>query len=277
MLDVLKTDARTRPIYFATLLVLLLSMVFLVVPEIDLWVSGLFFDAQDKFWLKGAWFPLRLRKLGIFAPRLIIILMALFFVARLFWPNLKKLFALSHMLFLMVAAIIGPGLIVNLLLKANWGRARPVQTDLFGGDWPYSQVWVIADNCQKNCSFVSGEGAMSFWMLGLILLLPLGWRKVSFWIIATFALLVSFNRIVFGGHYLSDILLSWALTGWVMVVLWSLFREDPLWGSDSNQLEEAWDKAGIRLRSNLGKIEQKLRKKTANNQTNAQPDDRDEN
>ena len=276
MLQILKTNAQSHPSYWSSIIVLLISLLFLAVPEIDLWVTGLFYSDQDGFWAKSTWFFYRLRKLGIFAPRLIIILMVLFFIARLFWPNLKKLFALSHMLYLMLVAIIGPGLLVNGLLKANWGRARPVQTDVFGGEWPFSQVWVIADNCQKNCSFVSGEGAMSFWMIGLVLLLPVGWRKPGFCIITCFALLVSLNRIAFGGHYLSDIALSWALTARVMALLWPLFQNNHF-ALRPEALEAAWDRAGNSLRPKLGQTLKKLRKNAAEAKTNAQQGNRDEN
>lgn len=254
MLDSLKTQIAKHPVYWVTMLVLLLSVPFLMIPEIDLWISSLFADSQNHFWLKDEWFPYRLRKLGIFAPRLIIILLALFVVARLFWPELKKLFSLSHILFLLASAALGPGLLINLLLKANWGRARPVQTDIFGGDWPFSEIWVMVDHCPGNCSFVSGEGSMSFWLLGLVILLPKEWWKASFWIALGFTLLFSLNRIAFGGHYFSDILLSWALTGWVMVVLYALFRPGNPFGLTPERLEQAWDDAGDWLRPRLAKL-----------------------
>ena len=265
MPSILKIDIAKHPIYWASLVVLAISAVFLVIPEIDVWVSSLFYDLQNQFWVKSLWFPNRLRELGIFTPRLIVALLTLFLFARLLLPQLKKLFALSYVLFLLLSAAIGPGLLVNVLLKDHWGRARPVQTDLFGGDWPYSHVWVIADNCQKNCSFVSGEGSMSMWLFGLLLLLPLGWRKVSFWIITSFAMLISFNRIAFGGHYLSDILLSWALTAWVMVLLLTLFRKSKSLGFESETLEIAWDAAGLwldpRLKAAWENIKSRVRKR----------------
>ncbi|SNY90622.1 PAP2 superfamily protein [Cohaesibacter sp. ES.047] len=251
MLDAITKQARQRPIYLATLLTALITIPFLIAPELDIWVTSLFHDAADGFWLKSLYFPYRLRRLGIASSRIIIILLVLFVLARLFWPDLKKLFSLKPVLYLIAVAGIGPGLIVNGLLKAGWGRARPVQTDLFGGAWPYSEVWVVAGNCQNNCSFVSGEGAMSFWMLGLLLLVPLGWRKVSFWILAAFVIAISFNRIIFGGHYLSDILLSWAITAWTMALLSVFLRKHSPLYIDNAHLEMLWDRWGASLRHHL--------------------------
>ena len=148
-----KTEAYRHPVYWATMAILLLSALFLVLPELDNWVSQLFFSPADGFWLKAHYIPLRLRKLGLFLPRAAILLLLGFALARLFWPSLKKLFPLPIVLFLGASALLGPGLLVNGLLKANWGRARPIQTDLFGGDWPFSEVWVVTDHCQSNCSF----------------------------------------------------------------------------------------------------------------------------
>lgn len=242
------------PLLLATTIVLALTCFFLLVPELDPWISGFFYDEEHRFWLKKESFPIQLRRLGIFVPRMIAFGLIVFFIARLFWPNLRKLFPLDKMLFLALAALLGPGLLVNGILKAHWGRARPVQTDQFGGEWPFSEVWVIANNCQNNCSFVSGEGAMSFWMLGLAFLLPLGWRKLSLWLLAIFAFFVSFNRIAFGGHYFSDILMSWALTFWVMVALWQLLSSDKLAWYNAENLEKKWDQWGEKTRYKLAEL-----------------------
>ena len=249
-----KTEAYRHPVYLATMAILLLSALFLVLPELDIWVSQLFFSPVDGFWLKAHYIPLRLRKLGLFLPRAAILLLLGFALARLFWPSLKKLFPLPIVLFLGASALLGPGLLVNGLLKANWGRARPIQTDLFGGDWPYSEVWVVADHCQSNCSFVSGEASMGFWMLGLVLLLPFGWRKASVWLLATLCVLISLNRVAFGGHFLSDILLSWALTGWVMLILYRLMQQAGWFGDRAQRIEENWDHTGQQLRARLATL-----------------------
>nr|WP_319486770.1 phosphatase PAP2 family protein [uncultured Cohaesibacter sp.] len=237
-------DMQDHPVFWATWAVLLLSALFLIVPELDRWTSQLFYSAQDGFWLKSYYVPMRLRALGLFLPRAAILVVIGLLVVRLFWPALQKLFALSTMLYLAATALLGPGLLVNILLKANWGRARPVQTDLFGGTWPYSEVWIVKDHCQSNCSFVSGEASMAFWLLGLVFILPLGWRKGGTLVLATLGLLVSLNRIAFGGHYLSDVLLAWALTGWVMVALFQLMSKAGWLGPAAEGLEQRWTAAG---------------------------------
>nr|WP_321481687.1 phosphatase PAP2 family protein [uncultured Cohaesibacter sp.] len=259
MRKTLVNEACRHPVYWASMAILLLSALFLILPELDLWTSQLFFSDTGGFWLKAYYMPVRLRKLGLFLPRAAILLLLGFALARLFWSSLKKLFPLPTVLFLGASALLGPGLLVNGLLKTNWGRARPIQTDLFGGAWPFSEVWVITDHCQSNCSFVSGEASMGFWLLGLVLLLPIGWRKASGWLLATLCCLISLNRIAFGGHFLSDILLSWALTGWVMLILYRLMEQAGWFGQRSQQIEEKWDAAGHLLRARFAALWRILR------------------
>ena len=244
-------ESKDDPVYMALIVTGVLSLVFLALPQIDLWVSNLFFSETQGFWAKQTWFFQTLRQMGIIWPRLIIIGLVLFLIARLFWPQLRKLISVAHALVLILTVLLGTGLLVNLVLKNFWGRARPIQTDIFGGPWPFSEVWLIAGNCHKNCSFVSGEGSMSFWLFGLLLLLPLAWRKTSFWIILVFASLFSLNRIAFGGHYLSDVLISWSLTALVMAILYKLFCEKSPLGWTPDRLEAAWDRAGAWLRGKV--------------------------
>ena len=253
MYQFLKREVQESPIYSAIIMIMFLSVPFLAFPEMDIWFSGLFYDPDHGFWLSSVWFFDRLRDLGIFTVRMVINFILLFLVARLIWPDLKKLFALADMLVLTFTALLGSGILVHWVLKDLWGRARPIQTDIFGGQWPFTEIWIVAGNCPRNCSFVSGEGSMTFWLLGLLLLLPVGWRKVSFWIIATFGILLSLNRVAFGGHYISDIFLSWAITGLVMAIFYTIFKRDTPLSIAPERLEAAWDYPGTLVRQWLAR------------------------
>lgn len=250
MFATVKDQIQRRPMRTILITGTILSFIFLLFPHIDLWASKLFFDGS-KFPMRYLDGPRLLRRLGILVPRLAILGLVLFLLARLFWPTLKKYLSIQKALFLLGSAAIGPGIIVNLILKSHWGRARPIQTDLFGGDWSFSNVWVIADNCQSNCSFVSGEGAMGFWFLGLALLVPLVHRTSALWCLGWFGALISFNRIAFGGHYLSDILLSWTITALVMVAFWKFLTNHPPQWLREEKLEASWDSAANTIKNRL--------------------------
>jgi len=68
-----------------------------------------------------------------------------------------------ELVYLMLTLALGPGLLVNSVLKEHSGRARPVQTVDFGGTQQFSAAWVWADQCRTNCAFVSGHAAVSTW------------------------------------------------------------------------------------------------------------------
>jgi len=108
----------------------------------------------------------------------------------------------------LAALVIGPGLLVNGLLKDHWGRPRPASTDLFGGDLPFVPAGQWSDACANNCSFVSGEASSIFWLVCLIPLLPERHRRAGAITIVAVAVFTSALRIAFGGHYLSDVVLG---------------------------------------------------------------------
>jgi lipid A 4'-phosphatase len=104
--------------------------------------------------------------------------------------------------------VLGPGVLVNLILKANWGRARPVQVSEFGGQAAFSPPFEIVEECAKNCSFVSGEASMMA-AFGVLLWIMLAGRVARVWAIgvpvAMFAVCAGL-RVAMGGHFLSDVL-----------------------------------------------------------------------
>ena len=109
----------------------------------------------------------------------------------------------------LLSLLIGPFLIINMVMKPFFGRPRPSETSLFTDtDIPYVLPGSISDYCSGNCSFVSGEAGSIFWLFWLILLLPVRWR-LPFAIVLFFtAFGFSFLRVMFGSHFLSDIMVG---------------------------------------------------------------------
>ena len=100
-------------------------------------------------------------------------------------------------MFLLSSLIVGPGLLVNLVLKDNWGRPRPVMVGPFGGADPYVEVWKVTDFCARNCSFVSGEVSTAVWLTAIAFVIPRAWRLSVAIIAAVYA-----GRLAFGGHFI---------------------------------------------------------------------------
>ena len=74
--------------------------------------------------------------------------------------------------FLIATLALGPGLLINGLLKEHTGRPRPVFTDQFGGEWAFRPWYDASGACESNCSFASGETATAAWTLAPALLTP---------------------------------------------------------------------------------------------------------
>src|SRR5271154_5111197 len=149
-------------------------MLFWLVPGVDLFVSGLFYDPQHGFTL-AAWPPLRALEGSIRWVTWTILIIAAIGAA---WLRLtgRPLWRLDRnaLIFLVAALAIGPGILVNTVLKDHWGRARPYQVEAFGGELQFNPAPLPADQCQRNCSFVSGHAALGFSLVGFAFLMPTG-------------------------------------------------------------------------------------------------------
>lgn len=110
---------------------------------------------------------------------------------------------------LLVVLAIGPGLVVNGILKEHWGRARPRDVTEFGGDRRFTPAFVISDQCERNCSFTAGHPSAGFALAALGYAYSSRRRRRQVIAAATgFGLLVGLARVAAGGHFLSDVLFS---------------------------------------------------------------------
>ncbi len=210
-------------------------LVFVVWPALDL-------DVASRFALGGGRFVGQttpgnaLRQIFYWTPLLL-------YLAMLILYGLRRLAGLlvwaptgAGVLFMTLSLALGPGLIVNLLLKDHSHRPRPYQVQQFGGDETFRPFWRFDGACQRNCSFVSGESSAAFWTLAPALLAPPPWRAVAIAAALVFGTATSLLRLAFGGHFLSDTVLAALLTWLVIVGCWRLVVHragDPRVGSKS--------------------------------------------
>jgi lipid A 4'-phosphatase len=120
----------------------------------------------------------------------------------------------------MLLFLLGPGLIVNGILKPFWDRARPFQIAQFGGAADFTPAWVISQACCGYRSFVSGEMAGAT-ALAISLFLILRANRVALGETSSNAGLVlalgvplftAWQRMAVGRHFLSDIVLAALVT-----------------------------------------------------------------
>lgn len=140
------------------------------------------------------------------------------------WAGLKTIafrVPAPKLLYLLLALILAPGFIVNSVFKDEWGRARPHQTSVFGGDKAFTPAWIRVQQCQSNCSFVSGHAAMGFYVFAFGFLAQGAWRRRLFVLGCVTGGLVGLGRVIQGDHFLSDVIFSGFI---VYFVCWLLYR-----------------------------------------------------
>ena len=218
-----------EPMAVATLVLLALSAYFVTLPGVDLAMTRLFYSPDAGFALADNTVLKALRKSSTYGMLAIVlgllgaVILGLRVQAGRF-PRYSR-----RALVLLAGLALGPGLIVNGLLKSLWGRPRPIQVDQFGGEATFTPAWTISDACASNCSFVSGEASSAAWMVAAVFLMtPPEWRRWTVPAIATYGVALSVNRMAFGGHFLSDTLLSWTIVGLVLAVLHRLILKCPV-------------------------------------------------
>ena len=199
-------------LYYGTelfwLIFLVLSIFTAVFPSVDLWVSSLFYETNSHHWVVRNEI-MRFGRSG-FPP--MIIGVALF--CGLIWLG-GKFFNIviwsltgSKIFYLCSTLLIGPGIIVESILKVWSGRARPREIVEFGGQGIFTPALVFSEECQRNCSFVSGHAALGFWSTAIAFLFPRKYRILVFSLTIFIGLVMGLFRIMEGAHFISDVVFS---------------------------------------------------------------------
>mgnify|MGYP003565114630 CR=1 FL=1 len=115
-----------------------------------------------------------------------------------------------RILYLTLVLAVGPGLIVNVILKDQWGRARPLMIEEFGGDKEFTPAFVVAGQGRNNGSFNSGHAAGAFFLVSIGYVAGRR-RRTVFLAAGTYAVIVGFVRIFQGRHFLSDVVFSFLI------------------------------------------------------------------
>ena len=190
---------------YNTLIFILFGLIFLFYPSADIYFSSFFFNENqfisEKYTIIKV-FRVYLKNLMIIIP--VISLLILFTNVINKKQNMKRLINQRNkfaLIGLVVGPILGCGIIANLYFKDTWGRARPVHIEEFGGNKIFTPAFLKSDQCEKNCSWISGETSAAFSLtVGTILLK----NPIFFLMNLILGFLVFFCRLSMGGHFFSD-------------------------------------------------------------------------
>lgn len=126
--------------------------------------------------------------------------------------------------FMLLVLLLGPGLLVNSVLKEHWGRPRPREVVQLGGTKVFLHPWQPGVDGQGR-SFPSGHSSAAFYLATPWFVYRRRKPTVArawLWGGLGFGVLMSIARIAQGGHFLSDTLWAFGmvwLTGQILAAL----------------------------------------------------------
>jgi lipid A 4'-phosphatase len=197
---------------------LVFTLLFLAWPQVDLNAIRIFYDFTTGFLLSDHAFYRSLHKNIGLLPLALLAWSAMVWLLSLRGKHADRWRARRPAaLFLTLSMLFGPGLMVNVVFKDQWGRARPAQVEEFGGNAQFTPAWVISDQCDKNCSFVCGDASVGFALLAIAFVS----RRPRVWLFGAIAAgtALGLMRMAQGGHFLSDVIFSFFV---VFFTIWGL-------------------------------------------------------
>ena len=211
-----------RVFYMMALITVLFSVIMFLFPGIDLAISRFFYQPGRGFLLAYFYDQLHLglfRNILVYITYLLLTVIIVMLIIGLCFKKIKMPVSPKVCLFLLISFAVAPVLVVNGILKDHWGRARPFQVQQFGGDKEFTPAWAISSQCQKNCSFTSGETANVFCYLALLFVVRR--KKLMSGVILVVGALTIFERIAQGDHFLSDTILSGLID---YLLIWLIYQ-----------------------------------------------------
>lgn len=193
-------------------------------PSLDLYMSSLFYYG-DKQFLIQSYSPVSILFRKILLPLILIYIFVLPLVLR-FLP-LQKIyfgykFSLSEIVYIWVSGTVTMLLVVNVVLKNMWGRARPNDVSYFNGFQDFTPWYKISNACASNCSFVSGDSSVGFLLVVFYFITK---KNVYLYLGLVLGSLLGFIRIAAGGHFFSDIIFSQIIVTVTILTSFVLYKK----------------------------------------------------
>ena len=222
----------------------LVGLVFGIFPELDLAIARPFYDPDKKdFMLRFVPVLGAVRSAASWIVAAFVAPAIVALIAKLIMPRRRILISGRAIVFLLATLIVGPGLLVNVVMKDFWPRSRPIDVPQFAGTELFVPWWDPRGNCPKNCSFVAGEGAGAFWTFAPAALTPPQWRPLAYAGVIAFGAAAGGLRIAFGGHFFTDVVFAGVL---MFLIVWLMHGLIYRWPT-TRLSEEAIERAIARI------------------------------
>jgi membrane-associated PAP2 superfamily phosphatase len=218
------------------------GVVFGFYPSLDLRIAAPFHDiaiGNNKFGMRIYPPVMAARDIGLWIVTVFVALPLAAFVLKLVLPRRRLIIPARAIIFLVVTMALGPGVLVNGVLKDYWGRPRPIDVQQFGGDQHFVAWWDRRGDCPANCSFVSGDVSGAFWTLAPAALAPPQVRVIAYGAALTFGAGMAALRIVSGGHFFSDTAFAGVFTFLIIWLAYALIYRWPRTRLNEEKIESA--------------------------------------
>ncbi len=147
-------------------------------------------------------------------------------IASFFWTRLESW--RDPGLFCGLLLIVGPGILINGVLKPYWGRPRPNALVEFGGQRQFLPVWQYGHG-QDESSFPSGHASMGFYLMAPAFVFRRRRPRLAlaFLLLGTMSgSVMGLSRVVAGGHFPSDVIWAGAFVYFLALAIAYPFRFD---------------------------------------------------
>lgn len=242
-------------LYLALGIGALTGLVFGIFPELDIAISRVFYEHV----IGGNTFGWRIypplmtaRDAGLWVGTIIIVgaLAALAF--KLLYPRRRSLVSGRAVLFLVVTMALGPGLLVNVILKDHWHRSRPIDVPQLGGSEKFTPWWDPRGGCDNNCAFVSGDVSGAVWTIAPAVLVPLPYRAVAVGAALALGAGMAVVRVMAGGHFTSDVMFAGVFTFLIIWLVYAMIFRWPSTRLSEDNSERRLERFAARCRRLLG-------------------------
>ena len=217
---------KTRAFKDFSIVLLLMGIVTLVfrLTDADIALQRYFYSPEKGWLLQYRPFWDFIYRFGIF-PGYFLAFAGLIMVTLSYW-NVKYIQYRKASMVLIFTMMIGPGLLVNLVLKDHAGRPRPREITEFGGAEKFVCV------CEQGAtnegkSFPCGHCSMGFYLAIPFLFLRNRKKILAYSVLAVgvgYGIIIGIARMMAGGHFASDVLWAGLIVWLVALCGYSLVR-----------------------------------------------------
>ncbi len=224
-----KNDFKMKNLLYSVVFTLIVSIIFIVYPEVDIEFSKLFFSENNqKFYFANHFFLKFVSNLAYFLAFLLLVYNSILILKTFVKTKSFNFEIYKPQMIVLLVFFIGSVMIVQVYSKHYFGRARPIHVKEFNGHSTFTPAFKVSNQCKFNCSFVSFHTSIG--LLFLIHSFGLIGKKRKTMIVASCLLitLLGLTRIVQGKHFLSDVVVSacfMIITYYLIMTFCEIYRD----------------------------------------------------